>query len=385
MKLVKPKSGREQTDAIKHLAGEVSEKDTERFFQVTSTELSDRQKNNITTPKATYPRQRAIMAVHWHPEFVPLDLVSRRISALYPNIEEQLIIPTQHNQIMAYGDYSGVEVDCYSKGFERKVQLLLHFENKKVEHASVLKSLLTYTFRYRSSQLFEFIHTITSPVEERLEQAATTTGASPEIISFIRTVVGKVEKLLKKHQDDLEPASLKNKLLRNYVDTYRSEFGHDFINRAQNFLQAVKMTVKENFPLTYFYRTSEVIEEARSLGAGIVIPHPEQFWPILLADYDVDGYEVWNPQSSEYTDFLISVVTRRNKQPGLSHKKLLIFMGDDTHMGEVLKDASEQDPAKASREIGFQPLWEDPEIRKKLIKADMQRPRIIKEYKARLA
>ncbi len=46
----------------------------------------------------------------------------------------------------------------------------------------------------------------------------------------------------------------------------------------------------------------------------MVIPHPEQFWPILLADYDVDGYEVWNPQSREYTDFLIRALDNQNKR-----------------------------------------------------------------------
>jgi hypothetical protein len=78
----------------------------------------------------------------------------------------------------------------------------------------------------------------------------------------------------------------------------------------------VKALVKVEFSLKYFYRTSEVIEEARALGAGIVIPHPEQFWPILLKEYDVDGIEVWNPQSRRYTEFLISVLNRRNQKRG---------------------------------------------------------------------
>ena len=148
-------------------------------------------------------------------------------------------------------------------------------------------------------------------------------------------------------------------------------------------MRAVKYKVKEGFPLTYFYRTSEVIEEARSLGAGIVIPHPEQFWPILLADYDVDGYEVWNPQSQEYTEFLITVLNRRNKQVNNS-RPLLVFMGDDTHLSEKVKEPAIRDREKACREIGLQPAWEDMQIRKQLLKAGMDRPRIIQEYTARL-
>lgn len=385
MQLIKPDKKTGQPDALKKLNREVTDEDRNRFFTVVSTKITAEQKQLIITPAQTYPRQNMVLAVHWHPEFIPMDLVEQRIEKLYPNKEEELIIPTQHNHLTSYGNFSGVEVDCFSKGFQRKVQLLLHFEADKVKNAHVLKSLLNYTFRYRSSQLFDFIHTITKPNETLLNQAARETGASDEIIHFIQIVVAKVEKLLEEHHDELPVFSLKNKLLRDFIDTLRPEFGKDYISRAQNFLQAVKRVVKANFSLTYFYRTSEVIEEARALGAGIVIPHPEQFWPILLADYDVDGYEVWNPQSREYTEFLISVVLKRNQQEGLSRRKLLVFMGDDTHMAEKLKDPTAQDLSKANREIGLQPAWNDLDIRKKLIKADMLRSQVIKEYRERLA
>ena len=65
--------------------------------------------------------------------------------------------------------------------------------------------------------------------------------------------------------------------------------------------------------------------------------------------------------------------------------KLLVFMGDDTHMAEKLKDPTAQDLSKANREIGLQPAWNDLDIRKKLIKADMLRSQVIKEYRERLA
>ena len=385
MELIKPKIKPDKAEVPKQIYPEVTEDDRNGFFRVVSIDLTEDQKQLITDPAETYPRQKTVLAVHWHPEFIPMDLIARRVEKLYPSKDEELIIPTQHNHITTFGDYSGVEVDCYSKGFQRKVQLLLHFENQKIKEAHVLKSLLDYTFRYRSSQLFDFINTITKPDEERLNLAARETGASDEIVHFAQIAIAKVEKLLNEHHDELPIFSLKNKLLRNFIDTLRPEYGNDFINRVQIYLQAVKKIVKENFSLTYFYRTSEVIEEARALGAGIVIPHPEQFWPILLADYDVDGYEVWNPQSQEYTEFLISVVFKRNQQVGLSRKKLLVFMGDDTHMAEKLRVPSEQDHSKATREIGLQPAWNDLDIRKKLIKADMLRSQVIKEYRERLA
>jgi hypothetical protein len=120
-------------------------------------------------------------------------------------------------------------------------------------------------------------------------------------------------------------------------------------------------------------------------GAGIVVPHPEQFWPILLAEYDVDGYEVWNPQSQRYTDFLISVVNRKNRERTVTQRSLLIFMGDDTHMGEKIKEPKFQDKEKAGREIGYQPVWDDLNIRKRLIKAQVNISSVIDEYRLRLA
>ncbi len=116
----------------------------------------------------------------------------------------------------------------------------------------------------------------------------------------------------------------------------------------------------------------------------MVIPHPEEFWPILLADYDVDGYEVWNPQSQEYTEFLISVLVTKNRRRERNQRPLLLFMGDDTHMSEKLRPLEEQHKSKGQREIGYQPPWDDLNLRKKLIMAEMDRLTLIQEYKARL-
>ena len=149
-------------------------------------------------------------------------------------------------------------------------------------------------------------------------------------------------------------------------------------------LREVKIAVKADYRLDYFYQTEEVIEEARALDAGIVVPHPEQFWPVLLADYDVDGYEVWNPQSRQYTDFLINAVSRQNRVARRGHRPILIFMGDDTHLGEKTRAAFIQDEAKAKREIGVQPAWDDLMVRKSLITAKAGRDELIAEYAARL-
>uniref|UniRef100_A0A7C4RT97 Uncharacterized protein n=1 Tax=Desulfatirhabdium butyrativorans TaxID=340467 RepID=A0A7C4RT97_9BACT len=363
---------------------EPAENDERIFEKITSIHLTPEQIDRIVNPTTTYPRQENVLAVHWHPEHISLHLIEQRIQRIFPNRKESLIIPTQHNELLNFHEYAGVEVDAYSKGFNQKVQLLLHFHLSRIQSAHVLKSMLAYTFRYRQHQMNRFLDALIEPNEDIIESAASETGANDECIRFVRAQMKKLALLIEHHYDRIPIEMFKNKLLRDFLDEYRPEFGDAWINRAQIFLHAVKQLVKAQFPLRYFYRTSEIIEEARSLGGGIVIPHPEQFWPILLADYDVDGYEIWNPQSRRYTEFLISVINRKNALQKSRDRRLLLLMGDDTHMGEKVRDPDKQVPEKAKREIGVQPAWEDMDIQKALIAADMSRKRVIEEYKARL-
>lgn len=375
-------------EQIEKIDPEITDRDLERYFQVISTELTDKQKELLINPPQTYPRQDAVLAVHWHPEFVPFDVIRGRIENTFPNKNDELIIPTQHNILTSYDGFTGVEVDCYSPEFNRKVQLLLHFERSRLEgeQADVLKAMLAHTFKYRSGQLFSLIDTILSPsLEEKLQQAATATGATEELIAFVRAYTKKISEMLEENYEKTPLEMIKNKILRNYFDALRDEYDDHLINRAQFLIKAIKKIVKRSFDLTYFYKTNEVIEEARNLGAGIVVPHPEQFWPVLLAEYDLDGYEVWNPQSQEFTEFLIKVVVSKNETMRRNQRPLLIFMGDDCHMGEKVKELRYQDPEKAGREIGVQPAWDDLAIRKSLITANVNRRNVIEAYRERLA
>ncbi|SDL31772.1 hypothetical protein SAMN05660337_2620 [Maridesulfovibrio ferrireducens] len=367
------------------ISPEITDEDREIFSAVISVDLADWQIKQIVTPSQIHHRQEKVLAVHWHPEFVPMNLISQRIEAMFPNRTDDLLIPTQHNELMSYGPYTGVEVDCYASGFNQKVQLLLHFENEKVENAHVLKSMLAHTFKYRTSQLFEFMDSITQPNEKRVHEAARETGADEALVEMVRIYVTKIQTMLDENWSDVPKASIKNKLIKNYFDALRPKYGNTVINRIQAYLKAVKILVKDGFSLKFFYRATEIIEEARSLGGCVVIPHPEEFWPILLAKYDVDGIEAWNPQSQRYTDFLISVVNEQNINRRAGSKEILIFMGDDCHMSEKTKPIDTQDPAKAAREIGLQPAWNDLNIRKRLIIAGIDRQTVIDEYRARLA
>lgn len=359
--------------------------DQKIYDGLVSTKLTPSQLNRIETPPEVYPKQSDVIAVHWHPEFVPMDAIVRRINATFPNKKRELIIPTQHNVLMSLGDYAGVEVDCYSAGFNRKVQLLAHFSTAKIEQADVLRAMLAHTFRYRSSQLFEFIDTILDPSrQDHLTTAAIKTGANDELIQFVRLHVRKLKSLIERNESCTPADMLKNKLIRNYFEMLRDRFDDRLIDHAKVFLQTIKKIVKRHFTLRYFYRTEEIIEEVRGLGGGLVIPHPEQFWPILLADYDVDGIEVWNPQSREYTEFLIHSTHNQNKGRRRNRRPLLILMGDDTHFGEKVLEPKHQDPDKAARELGVQPAWDDLSIRKALIVANANRRNVIEDYRRRL-
>lgn len=365
---------------------EVTDEDRAAYLACVDASLNPSQRARVAEPDKSHPRQESILAVHWHPEYVPMDLILERVRAMYPNAGQELLIPTQHNELLCLNGYAGVEVDCYSRGFNRKVQLLLHFRADKVAQAAdKLRSMLDHTFTYRTSQLGEFLDSLVADgLAERRAKAAANTAAGEDLVDFCRVFAAKLRTLLEENWADTPRAMAKNKLVRDFFDTLRPRFGDRVVDKAQVYLKEVKRLVKENFSLRHFYRATEFIEEARGLGGGVVIPHPEQFWPILLADYDVDGIEVWNPQSREYTEFLINVVSRHN-ETRRTKRPLLVFMGDDCHMGEKVKDPRTQDPEKAGREIGYQPAWDDSAIRKSLILCGVSREKTIEDYVARLS
>ncbi|MGD9124327.1 MAG: hypothetical protein PVG60_04495 [Desulfarculaceae bacterium] len=366
-------------------APDISEQDQQVYEALVSTKLSPKQQKMVLNPVSTFPRQRELLAIHWHPEWIPLELVAKRLAAMFPNAKDTLVIPTQHNQLMSFGQYAGTEVDCLASGFQRKVQLLLHFKASRLEEADVLKSMLAHTSKYRSSQLFQFMDTVVNPAyAEDLEEAVVSTGAGEEVVAFVRFYTSRLAKLIDLNEGQTPPQMIKNKLLSEYIEAQRARHPEINLKRALLLLKAVKTIVKRKFSLDYFFRASEVIEEVRSLGGGVVIPHPEQFWPILLADYDVDGYEVWNPQSREYTEFLIRVLTRKNLERGRSKRELLIFMGDDCHLSVKIKDPAGVEPAKLEREVGLQPAWDELAISKTLSLSNASRAQVIRDYRERL-
>ena len=46
---------------------EITENDEKFFAKITSIRLSPEQTDRILTPSVLYPRQKTVLAVHWHP------------------------------------------------------------------------------------------------------------------------------------------------------------------------------------------------------------------------------------------------------------------------------------------------------------------------------
>lgn len=370
---------------IDNATEEITPWDQEVFEKLISLDLTPVQVDRIVHPNRRFDNESSVLAIHWHPEMVPLDLAESRIQAMYPQARESLVIPTQHNEVLVYGEYAGVEMDCRASAFNRKIQILLHFEKNKIEDAHSLRAMLAHTAKYRSNQLFEFMAALIDPAfEDRLRAGVRNTGAEENLIRFAVIQTRKLKRMIDAYPSSIPELSLKNKLLINYLNSQRGLYDGHAIDRAVIFVSGVKEVVKRHLPLRYFYEVREVIEEARSLGGAVIVPHPEQFWPVLLADYDVDGYEVWNPQSREFTEFLIHIVVKKNASANGTARPILVVMGDDTHLSEKILDPESQNPEKASREIGYQPAWRDPSIRKSLITGNFDKENIIRDYKSRL-
>jgi hypothetical protein len=199
---------------------EVTEEDVRLYKELVSADLTPDQVRAIEQPPRVYERQTSVVAVHWHQEFVPLQHVRTRVQRLFPHREAELIIPTQHNVLSSWDDFTGVEVDCYSSGFARKVQLLIHFSTERIEGTGeVFRAMLDHTFKYRSSQLFEFLDTIADPrFQDRVDEAARETWTDEDTIEFTRIHARRLREMIERFYATTAPDMIKNKLLRNYID-----------------------------------------------------------------------------------------------------------------------------------------------------------------------
>lgn len=361
---------------------DVTDWDLEVFRELTRLELSAEATKRLVDGAPVYDDIQVVTALHWHPEMVAVELIMQRVAHMYPNLRDQLIIPTDHNIIKTNGEFMGVEIDCFEPAFNRKVQFLAHFHIDKRERCGALESMLEHTFRYRSSQFFEYVDTVLDPaLDNRLQQAVAEVEATPDTVAFVKDHVRKLKRLVIDHAGDVPSFMIKNKLVSNYFMRLTAHFDEATVNRSLILLKAVKAVVKRHFRLDYFFTAHEIIEEVRGIGGGLVLPHPEQFWPALLADYDLDGIEVWNPQSNQFTGYLTELVLQRRLQG--KDRQLLVTMGDDCHFGEHVP-LPEQQTRKAHRQIGYQPAWKDVDVKKALARFGTSKQQMLNEYRERL-
>ena len=72
---------------LKKAAEDINELDQQTYLGIVSTELTPEQREMVLTPSEVYPRQKELLAIHWHPEWIPMELIARRIEAMFPNVE----------------------------------------------------------------------------------------------------------------------------------------------------------------------------------------------------------------------------------------------------------------------------------------------------------
>jgi hypothetical protein len=369
-------------DPAKCLDKVVSADDWAVFNRLTSVELTAKEIAVASRPSRQDFEEKRVLAVHWHPEWIPLDLIHQRTRAAFPAADDFLFIPTQHNQLMTVGDWTGVEADAYAPEYGLKIQLLIHFRSRKLPKATALASMMERTFRYRALQLLDILDKIINP-DEAIKNEIKKQGFSSDSVNLAQNLAKRLWDIIEKADlgSSERAETLKNRLLPDFMAIRGQEYPPALLDRAMALSRLVKTQVKRRLAPSRFHAVRDVIEEARGLGAGIVIPHPPQFWPAILDNLDVDGWEVWNPSTPNHTIFLIETMAAKKK----GKRSLLAFMGDDTHMSSKIRpDQKSEEKNNLDREIGFQPPWRDLQVIKTLKKVGQSRDRTMDEYRARL-
>ncbi len=362
----------------------VTEKDWAAFRRLTSIELSEEERRLAAVPQREAPEAEEFMALHWHPEWIPLELIEARLAAAFPAARNFLAIPTQHNKALRLGDWVGVEADAYDRDYGQKVHLLFHFRAEKLPKAGTFLKMMERTYNYRAHQLVDILNRLAAPDESWAALSFSKKAIQPEaarMASFyairLRALI-EMSGALGSERDEM----LKNRLLSDFMEARLKPKHEALMEQALLYIKAVKKSVKAELKPEAFYSPRELIEEARSFGAGVVIPHPPAFWPILLSDLDVDGWEIWNPSTPDHAIFLAEALERANS--GRKKRRLLVFMGDDTHMSAKIRPDLLDKKAARRPEIGFQDAWREPLLANVLKRSGQSRANTLNEYRARL-
>ncbi|MDR2339652.1 MAG: hypothetical protein LBF40_05925 [Deltaproteobacteria bacterium] len=360
----------------------LDEMDWAIFEGLTCIELTEGERLLATTPGMVDVSDRNVMALHFHPEWVPIGMIDERLRKAFPNAKGRLAIPTQHNIIQGLDSFSGVEADVFCPECGAKLQFLIHLKSHRLNKPTAFASMIERTFRYRALQLLDILHELIEPGKCMAEESDRL-GFDITTAAIARIYASKLLLLIEKSGivGTLRAGMLKNRLLTDFICKRAMGFGKRETERLLEYVNRMKKLVKARLDPDRFHTPKELIEEARSLGAGVVIPHPPRFWPALLCDLDVDGWEVWNPSTPDHVMFLIDCLGRR--KPG--KREPLAFMGDDTHMSAKIRPETLAKKISDQTEIGFQPPWDQAEVQAALKAAGQSRERTLNEYLERIS
>jgi hypothetical protein len=350
------------------------------FDGLTGVGLSDQEARLATSPTMVDESEREVFAIHFHPEWVPMRLLEERIRRAFPNARGRLAIPTQHNILQGLDGFAGVEVDCFAREYGVKVQLLVHLRADRLLKGGAFAAMVERTFRYRALQLLDILEQLVDP-DRAMGRAVEALGPDPATSGLARSFALRLRRMIEDSEVLGTPRAemLKNRLLPDYIKR-RWAGGPEGLERLLAFIERVKALVKARVVPGRLHTPRELIEEARALGAGVVIPHPPRFWPALLDDLDVDGWEVWNSSTPDHAPFLIDCLARKAG----ARRPLLAFMGDDTHMSSKIRPEAPAKKGSDKTEIGFQP-WDDPLLREAMRAKGQSRERTYSEYLSRIS
>ncbi|MDR2405224.1 MAG: hypothetical protein LBE27_02520 [Deltaproteobacteria bacterium] len=362
---------------------EIDDEDWIIFNSLTNVKLSKDEVERAIMPDQVDEGEKDILAIHFHPEWVPMNLIEERLKNAFPNAKSRMVIPTQHNLIQGLDGYAGVEADVFAPDYNLKIQLLIHLQSKKLKKATKLKSMIEQTFQYRALQLLDYLEQIVNP-DILMQKEIKKLGASLEVMEAAKFYAQKLRLMIGESviASSKRAEMLKNRLLTDFILIKGAPvLAPPMMEKIMIYAKQVKNLVKARLNPNRFHHAKNLIEEARSHGAGIIIPHPPRFWPVMLDDLDVDGWEVWNSSTPDHTTFLIDCLTRRKKKK----RDFLAFMGDDTHMSSKIRPDISTKKGSPKSEIGFQPPWEFPDVKNALKAANQSRKRTINEYLERIS
>lgn len=352
----------------------------ELFEDLIKDQLNKDKTDKVTNPRFIMPEIENVLALHWHPENLSIETAVKRLSKTFPNATNKLIIPTDHNIFKSYQGISGTEIDCFAKELKKKVQLLIHIKDDNLKNSFTLKTMVNYSAEFSKKFLLFFLDSLIgkSTVSNFIwEKVASEAVLDKKYYEEIRKLSKEFITLFESRKIDYFLIS--NSLLVNFVCNILTKYNDLIKKQAKLFLLEFKKLCYIHFDTKFFYSVEDFVEEVQWSGGAISVPHPEQFWPILLTKYKFDGIEFWNPSSASYSELILDRIIRLNKY---KKEAVIPLVGDDTHFNKLVEEVSKN--RIPSRDLGYQPIWKSKIIQQILKRNSLCKQKIIDLYRERL-